>query len=480
MLLAIHLFTLSEMRLSWKRYLVQAIVICIVLAVAGQFYNFWNLTELSHLYGPPADSIFVNERSYMPAPSWIPSIFDFPENSRDYRDWNKRELLDLRACIALDNCGINQDKVALLATATFEMGVIMGDKGGESVWGLSMYRALKELGYTVFFSSEMGEGIIYSDAKLNLSNMFRGYTPAVSDHARFGTVVLDNSGICHLDPTCVKSDSNPDGIPAWKIFEFTYWPVHYHREPNWSMMGGEWILTSHPDDMYYEEPSPIQYIGFSIEDSCPEAPVPLEEREPRIYMHMKYLRYLSDDKWSWDVSWFTEVAEELNATFIGGWINDNNAPEVGNARITNLGRLSHEQFIEELAKSRVMLSMGNPYWSPSAWQALCLGVPIVQPIMGWDKNDPWNRKKWDLQHPSLSRYDPPYVYHVHAKNYSGFLEAMRAAYTTPIEGFVPSFMTEEAVKGRVDKLMKTDWRYRGAELLVQRVAANNGSYIFQL
>ena len=42
--------------------------------------------------------------------------------------------------------------------------------------------------------------------------------------------------------------------------------------------------------------------------------------------------------------------------------------------------LRPEEFMAEVAKSKVMLGMGNPWWSPSPYYALCLGVPFINPV----------------------------------------------------------------------------------------------------
>ncbi len=71
-------------------------------------------------------------------------------------------------------------------------------------------------------------------------------------------VIRNKAGECHADPACVKGLSNPTGIPAWKIFDFEYFPSpnagHFHA----SLMKGKWILSANPDP---NTPSPIQHIG---------------------------------------------------------------------------------------------------------------------------------------------------------------------------------------------------------------------------
>ncbi len=54
--------------------------------------------------------------------------------SRKYHEWNDQTLRELHVCMALQNCGPNQTKVALLAAHWFEEAVVRGWRGGEGVW----------------------------------------------------------------------------------------------------------------------------------------------------------------------------------------------------------------------------------------------------------------------------------------------------------------------------------------------------------
>ena len=55
-------------------------------------------------------------------------------SSRKYHEWNVQTLRELHVCMALENCGPNQTKVALLAAHWFEEAVVRGWRGGEGVW----------------------------------------------------------------------------------------------------------------------------------------------------------------------------------------------------------------------------------------------------------------------------------------------------------------------------------------------------------
>lgn len=101
--------------------------------------------------------------------------------------------------------------------------------------------------------------------------------------------------------------------------------------------------------------------------------------------------------------------------------------------IHNLGRLNQTEFYRQIAQSGVLVGVGKPVTSPSPYEALCLGVPFINPVMGWDRDDPENRTKWNPQHPGLKFVEEPYVYHVKKGDAVEFWKAVKRAVETPIE-----------------------------------------------
>ena len=268
---------------------------------------------------------------------------------------------------------------------------------------------------------------------------------------------------------------------------------------------------------------------------------------------MKQLIYVYHSRFPWNRTYFPLVHETLGVDFVGGWLKEKDYLGWGKDiheemfdiedhanGVFNLGMQTPEDFFDQVRNSRVMIGMTNPHWSPSPIDALCLGVPFLNPvsflvpsldernaysrtasyaqISGWNVDDPWNKSHWDTQHPTLVGYDQPYVplstsyfylvlivtwptllryvYHVHAKNFTGFLEAIESAMKTPIDrraflsnmfvhlshqvnSFIPEHMTEEAVKGRLVKLMETDWRTEAQEVLTKNMkAVERGEYAY--
>lgn len=460
-----------------------SLVLIAVLSIL-LFTPAFNPTSISsHFRGDslpfPAASQPEYSDGYQALPSHLEKIFPPPDaGRRKYQEWNMRTLAELHSCMALERCGRNQKKVALLASHWFEEAIVRGWRGGEGVWGLSMYKHLRALGYTTLFANSFEEAL----------EQYRMFPELVK------IVVRQWAGDCHADPQCVKGPDNPSGIPAWKIFDFEYFTSPHGSHARASLLKGKWILSANPD--HELDPSPIQYIGYSIEDECRAIPpAPLSQRPNRVWMLMKQLTYVYDHVFAWDRTWFTQTATALNLTFTGAWqidqhyqwdpveqgeMSDIVDPEHG---LVNIGKVGPEEFAEFVRMSKVMVGMGNPWWSPSPYHALCKGVPFVNPVLQWDTNDPWNKARWNSQHPSLQQFDSPYVYHVHAHNYTGFVHAIREASQTEIPSFIPDHMTEMAVRNRCQQLMETDWRTEAEVLLQERLQEleDGGSpYLFEL
>ncbi|KXN81569.1 hypothetical protein AN958_03906 [Leucoagaricus sp. SymC.cos] len=421
-------------------------------------------TPSANLSYPALYDVQSPRPAYVEAPSALNQLFSSPDPERkDFHEWNSKALRDLHSCMALNNCGPNQKKVALLADSWIQDAVVRGFRGGEGIWGMSMYKNLRGLGYTTLFSSDFSETLFQYRMMPDLVKV----------------IIRSETGQCHLDKNCVKGPENPMGIPAWKLFEMSYWPNHRLGDKNYPMKG-KWLLAANPDEAFQDfDASPIQYIGYSTEESCTKIPVvPLEKRKNQVWMLMKQILYVYHHRFAWNRTYFPLVHEKLGIDFVGGWLLDNDYLGWGKDikeeildiedhenGVFNLGMQSTEDFYDQVRNSKLMIGMANPHWSPSPIDALCLSVPFLNPISGWDHEDPWDKSKWDTQHPTLVQYDRPYVYHVHAKNYTGFLEAIESAINTPIDRFIPEHMTEKSVKGRLTKLMETDWRANAEETL---------------
>jgi hypothetical protein len=110
-----------------------------------------------------------------------------------------------------------------------------------------MYKHLRALGYTTLFANSFEEAL----------ELYRMFPSLVS------VVVRNMAGECHSNPNCVKSEGNPTGIPAWKIFDFEYFPSPHAGHHKASLMLGKWILSANPEVGFEDKGGgdTIQYIG---------------------------------------------------------------------------------------------------------------------------------------------------------------------------------------------------------------------------
>lgn len=138
----------------------------------------------------------------------------------------------------------------------------------------------------------------------------------------------------------------------------------------------------------------IYFNRYSTEHICTKIPlVPLEERKNQVWMLMKQIIYVYHHRFAWNRAYFPLVHENLGIDFVGGWQLDRDYLGWGSSieeeildiedhekGVYNLGMLSIEDFYDQVRNSKMMIGMVNPLWSPSPIDALCLGVPFLNPV----------------------------------------------------------------------------------------------------
>nr|XP_019013145.1 uncharacterized protein I206_02642 [Kwoniella pini CBS 10737]OCF51926.1 hypothetical protein I206_02642 [Kwoniella pini CBS 10737] len=133
-----------------------------------------------------------------------PKLFswEIDEDIKDHHTYNEREITKLRTCMNDNNCHRNQEKVVLAFAHTWPQAIIDGWRGGEGVWAMSMFRAMRELGYTVLIGMNGWEETLAH---------YRMFPDQVK-------VIIKSAWIddCIKNPACIKSDINLTGIPRWK------------------------------------------------------------------------------------------------------------------------------------------------------------------------------------------------------------------------------------------------------------------------
>ncbi|KAI0037152.1 hypothetical protein K488DRAFT_75486 [Vararia minispora EC-137] len=368
-------------------------------------------------------------------------------------------------CMFEGTCKKNQNAqctftVVILASYHFR-GALAGWVGGEDVWCLirNQMQSLKSLGYTYLFAFD-------TDHVVRLYQMFPSLVVAI-------IMEPDKQDECFNNEfDCVKSFHNPYGIPIWKILAFHFWTDA--RGP----LGANWTLS--PEPYHMEGHKPNTFLGYSIEPSCDSrAFVPHLERYDRAYIMTKRLQYLFESDNAWPPDFYEAAAKELEIDFVLGAANEKVFGKDGREirprnilpkGVKNLGKLELPEFLDELSKSQVLVGVGLPFTSPTPYEALCLGVPFINPIKSWDRHDPENRYKWEVQHGILKFWNPPYVYNVFKGDKQGFIDAIRSALENPIDSFVIDHMRMHALETRVQEILTKNYRGMASDILSRRQA----------
>jgi len=179
----------------------------------------------------------------------------------------------------------------------------------------------------------------------------------------------------------------------------------------------------------------------------------------------KRLTYLAEsDRRAWPPHFYETAAQTTGLNFIMGASDDGPHPKVN---VTNLGLLEQPNFLKAISQSKILVGVGLPFLSPTPYEALCLGVPFINPIIDWDHDAPEDRSRWDTQHGLLKRLDPPYVYHVFKDDLQGFIKAIESAIANPIDSFVLDRMRLTSIATRLHGFLQTNWKSKASELLDQ-------------
>ncbi|KAJ7754375.1 hypothetical protein DFH07DRAFT_502101 [Mycena maculata] len=371
----------------------------------------------------------------------------------DDRSWiaeNQRTISALFRCIEANSCTQNQTKVVLLVASPFRE-LLEGANGGEAIWANSTLIALRRLGYNYLYSNSMARAS-------QLYHIFGALIPVVF-------VDVPDAYSCFQDENCILSRLRPHGIPAWKILSFHFWD-----SPD-NPLGRRWTLS--PED--YRGSEGNTYLGYSVEPQCSRQPfVPHSHRKEQAYVLAKEARYFAPDvDRAHDPDSFEAAAAAIDIRFLAG-VRERVLPEYFPRNITNVGFMSAPQFYATLAESRVLVGVGVPFTSPTPWEALCLGVPFINPIHHWSADAPLDKTHWVSQHAALKHLDPPYVYNVFKGDKAGFVRAVVDAIAHPIQSFVAEDMRMRAVEVRLAAVFETDWRSEAARLLAEQQASGSG------
>ncbi|KAH7105447.1 hypothetical protein BKA62DRAFT_766816 [Auriculariales sp. MPI-PUGE-AT-0066] len=400
--------------------------------------------------------------------------------SLPWEEQNQRRIQQLQDCLQAKNCLKRQAQVVLLAGFHFT-DATNGATSGENIWANSVLDSLEDLGYTY----------LYADTREDIQPLYSNFTDQTIAVISFAAWIPE----CMQDPGCIKSQDNPKGVPLWKFLAFEFWKGANHP------LGHDWTLS--PED--YEDGN--NYLGYSVQRACFKYPyIPHEQRKRRALILAKRLTYFHKPTYPWRLVDYAHppsyASKELGAGFhfvsaIGndtswGWddVPVEERPEdpqvpAGIQSLTDGRNLQREQWYAELADARMMIGVGQPWLSPSPWDALCLGVPFLNPVSTWDPKNPENRTAWATQHDGLRYETEPRVYHVFevedmAVRTKMFWEAVARAASTPLERYISPRRTPEAVRERLHRILETDWRTKSIQVRDEHRAQGKGITDFVL
>ncbi|KAF7367922.1 hypothetical protein MSAN_00857100 [Mycena sanguinolenta] len=492
---------------SWLRSLTISRRRIVLLLLAGglifvfsiylEWSGYTNLTSL------PWPTLSPSPADLSPSDSLSDIFFPggLPEEDHSWMAENDRTIASLFRCVEQGNCR-NQTKVVILAGGPFR-GVLRGDNGGEAIWANSTIIALQRLGYSFLYSSSR-------ERTSHLYSMFRNLVIAI-----FADV--PDVKACFHDHDCVRVERNLRGIPAWKLFSFHFWSsadnplgrkwtlspelvsdiIHVEAVTDHSLDAVErYCILGVSHSMPLADQSPDSYntyLGYSIEPQCAhQTHIPFDVRPAQAFVYSKHVQNFNGSKYAWAPDFFDEASAAAGVEFIAG-VHGTDLPEFFPSNITNVGFMAQADFYSVVANSRVVIGVGRPvthvlsrfsvshfgstksgHRSPTPYEALCFGVPFINPILNWDRKNPTDRTRWDSQHDTLKYLDPPHVYNVFKDDKEGFINAVVQATSTPIESFVLPDMRISAIEARLGGILETDWKAEAAELLADRKASRVG------
>ncbi|KAJ7289185.1 hypothetical protein C8J57DRAFT_1164989 [Mycena rebaudengoi] len=313
---------------------------------------------------------------------------------------------------------------------------MIGHVGGEEIWCV-----LNRISATLYHVADLAEAAQTYSILLTLIKM----------------VILNDwdSFACWKNKTgCLQTIENPTGIPAYKMFSFYFWPYPSHP------LGQKWVLSPEPT----LSNQATTYLGYSVEDACSLTQfVPPTSRTNRAWILSKRLSYLSPGKEpAWTADDFNAASSRTGVEFsLGAELDDGQtrpAPDLALPHAyTNHGRMNKTVFMSNIAQSKILIGIGNPIVSPTPYDALCLGVPFINPLDQWDEKNPLDSSKWHGQHHFASILGKPYVYNVRRGDREGFVQAIREALANPIGLYVPERMRMPSLERRIEEIIDHDW-----------------------
>lgn len=268
-------------------------------------------------------------------------------------------------------CEGHWNKVIFMASGWMKGGIFENWKGSEGVWGRSMVSkgegsdvargsrpnstTLCHQGYSLLFAEDSGSPMF------EVASIYR-----VVPEFIFGVFLKDIQN-CYYQATCVKTLSNPTGIPVWKIFHLKYFPGN----PGWGFesLTPAFKITAKIPLAWPDNSEGDTDLGFSLEEECKHHPyVPQAEHQQRVYIYGKDKEYFAPDRSLWPMEFFSRARDEIGVDFVAGFSNHSEGRRFAGLPIDavqSLGFQTPAVFMENVALSKLMLGLGGPKSSPS-------------------------------------------------------------------------------------------------------------------
>ncbi|CDZ97050.1 hypothetical protein [Phaffia rhodozyma] len=262
-----------------------------------------------------------------------------------------------------------------------------------------------------------GEAVWMRSVPENLASIYDMFSHSI-------THVWSEEGLlleCFSNSRCIQSDSHPSGIPPYKLFTPTFWghpprlvhtdygeaAVPSNKVWSWNPLGPEWTLSP------YRMPGNITYIGYNIQNCTDTLVVPHADRQNAILLLAKKTKYFYLPA-AWPLSWYATTRESTGLNIISGAYK---TAEVGGdvdlpGGIEGVSRMGRVEYEKLLGSVKALVGIGSPPISPSPFNALCQGVPVILPYSGPSPTP----EGWDLydfekiQHGPAASIGPPSIH----------------------------------------------------------------------
>ncbi|KAJ7491730.1 hypothetical protein B0H11DRAFT_990001 [Mycena galericulata] len=327
---------------------------------------------------------------------------------------------------------------------------------GEVQWMRPILELLQEQDVFIIYAY-FPDGTFHKDFKL-LGNDLVTHTWMDDEHLIW----------CFQDPEyCIQSRQNPDGIPLWKMFAFTFWGSLPRsgkwlpeNEKPWSFnpLGREWSLVP------YQMPDGHFFIGYHYQGCQALQYIPFSERPDQIVILAKKSEYFHNNPLFVDQSaFYTRLKNVTGYDIITNADLEEGYPIPDG--LTPVGLLPIAEYDLQLANTKALLGIGRPQISPTPYASLCRGVPVVLPYRS-DTGCPARPGPDQYcgfyegvhQHGPAASIGEPYIYTVDITGpVEDIIKTIQRAVNTPIEPFEPEEMKIDSLRQRLVDYFDVDW-----------------------